>query len=82
MAVAIRLSRQGSKKKPFYRIVAADKTGPRDGRFIELLGIYDPIKKQFRIDQGRYEHWVKNGAKPTDTVSQLVKKSIRAQAEA
>jgi small subunit ribosomal protein S16 len=82
MAVAIRLSRQGSKKKPFYRIVAAEKTAPRDGRFIELLGIYDPIKKQFRIDAERYQHWVKNGAKPTDTVAQLVKKSDRQQAEA
>jgi small subunit ribosomal protein S16 len=82
MAVAIRLSRQGSKKKPFYRIVAAEKTAPRDGRFIELLGIYDPIKKQFRIDAERYRHWVKNGAKPTDTVAQLVKKSDRQQAEA
>ena len=80
--VAIRLSRQGSKKRPFYRVVAAEKSAPRDGRFIELLGTYDPSKKSFDIDQARYDHWVGNGAQPSDTVAQLVKKAKKAAAEA
>ena len=74
MAVAIRLARQGSKKRPFYRIVAAERTAPRDGRFIEQIGFYDPRKKDFRIDHDRYDHWVGNGAKATPTVASLVKK--------
>lgn len=78
MAVAIRLARQGAKKRPFYRVVAADKTAPRDGRFIDQLGFYDPRAKQFQIDQERYDSWIANGALPTDTVKQLVKKNRRA----
>ncbi|HUH03597.1 MAG TPA: 30S ribosomal protein S16 [Kofleriaceae bacterium] len=80
MAVAIRLARQGAKKRPFYRVVAADKRDPRDGRFIEQLGTYDPRVKQFTINGDRYDAWLKTGAQPSVTVAQLVKKSRRAQA--
>jgi small subunit ribosomal protein S16 len=82
MAVSIRLARQGSKKKPFYRVVATDKRSPRDGRFIEQLGFYDPRKKQFDLDQQRYEHWLSHGALPSETVAQLVKKKAKAAAAA
>lgn len=82
MAVAIRLSRQGSKKRPFYRIVATEKSSPRDGRFIELLGVYDPRKKHFQVDQARYDRWLKCGAKPSPTVASLVRKAVRAEAAA
>jgi small subunit ribosomal protein S16 len=75
MSVCIRLARQGSKKKPFYRIVAADRRSPRDGRFIEQLGYYDPRKPDFRLDHGRYETWVKTGARPSETVATLVKRN-------
>ena len=73
MSVSIRMARQGSKKKPFYRIVATDRRSPRDGRFIEQIGYYDPRKPEFRLDRAKYETWVKNGARPSDTVSTLVK---------
>jgi len=73
MSVSIRMARQGSKKKPFYRIVATDRRSPRDGRFIEQIGYYDPRKPEFRLDRAKYEAWVKNGARPSDTVSTLVK---------
>jgi small subunit ribosomal protein S16 len=79
MAVAIRLSRQGSKKRPFYRVVAAEKSAPRDGRFIEQIGIYDPRAKVVRIDCDRYTHWVKTGATPSATVASLAKKLAAAQ---
>ena len=82
MAVAIRLARHGSKKNPFYRVVAADKSAPRDGRFIELLGTYDPLAKQIKIDLARYEHWVSHGAKPSDTVASLAKKQARSAEQA
>jgi small subunit ribosomal protein S16 len=81
MAVAIRLARHGSKKNPFYRVVAADKSAPRDGRFIEQLGTYDPRGKQVKLDLARYQHWVSHGATPSDTVAQLAKKQARAAAE-
>jgi small subunit ribosomal protein S16 len=73
MSVSIRMARQGSKKKPFYRIVATDRRSPRDGRFIEQIGYYDPRKPEFRLDHAKYQAWVKNGARPSDTVSTLVK---------
>ena len=82
MAVAIRLARHGSKKNPFYRVVAADKSAPRDGRFIELLGTYDPQGKQIKIDLARYEHWVSHGAQPSDTVASLAKKQARSAEQA
>jgi small subunit ribosomal protein S16 len=80
--VVVRMSRQGSKKRPFYRIVAADKRRARDGRFIELLGTYDPRTKEFRLDADRYSSWLKNGAKASDTVASLVRRQARAESAA
>jgi small subunit ribosomal protein S16 len=80
--VVVRMSRQGSKKRPFYRIVAADKRCARDGRFIELLGTYDPRTKDFRLDADRYGHWLKTGAKASDTVASLVRRAKRNAAAA
>ena len=79
MSVCIRLARQGSKKRPFYRIVAADRRSPRDGRFIEQLGYYDPRKPDFRLDFERYKQWVDTGARPSDTVASLVKRNPPAE---
>jgi small subunit ribosomal protein S16 len=80
--VVIRMSRQGSKKRPFYRIVAADKRRPRDGRFIDLLGTYDPTTKAFSLDTERYAKWLKNGAQPSDTLASLVRRTKRQAAAA
>jgi small subunit ribosomal protein S16 len=80
MAVAIRLARQGAKKRPFYRIVAADKTSPRDGRFIEQIGYYDPLKKAVHIDRERYDRWLSTGAQPSDTVKHLAKVAAKTVA--
>ena len=76
MAVKIRLRRMGAKKAPFYRIVVADSRFPRDGRFIEEIGIYDPTKNPsvFEIDAEKAKKWIANGAQPTDTVRNLMKK--------
>ena len=76
MAVKIRLRRMGAKKTPFYRIVVADSRFPRDGRFIEELGYYAPLKDpvDFKVDGEKVKKWVKNGAQPTDTVKSLLKK--------
>ncbi len=73
MSVKIRLTRIGSKKKPFYRIVVSDIRSPRDGRFIEKIGIYDPKTDPSRIevDKEKAIGWIKKGAKPTDTVQKL-----------
>jgi small subunit ribosomal protein S16 len=75
MAVKIRLTRKGAKKKPYYRIIVADSQAPRDGRFIEVLGIYDPNKHPFelKIEKDRLSHWLNQGANPTDTVSSLLR---------
>ena len=80
MAVTIRLTRQGAKKSPFYRIVAADQRFARDGRFIEQLGVYDPTRNpvEFRYDAERVKHWLSVGAQPSDTVRELLKKAERA----
>jgi small subunit ribosomal protein S16 len=80
MAVKIRLTRAGSKKVPFYRVVAADRRSPRDGRFIEQLGVYDPLRDpvEFRVDQARLDHWIKNGAVPSQTVGELLRRQRRA----
>jgi small subunit ribosomal protein S16 len=80
MAVVIRLARQGAKRVPFYRVVAADKRFKRDGRFIEQLGVYDPTRTpvEFRVDNARLDHWVKSGARLSDTIRELVKKAERA----
>ena len=77
MAVKIRLRRMGKKKAPFYRVVVADSRYPRDGRFIEEIGFYDPTKSPsvIRIDNEKAQQWLKNGAQPTDTVRALLKKS-------
>jgi small subunit ribosomal protein S16 len=77
MAVALRMSRQGKKKMPFYRIVAADKRCARDGRFIELLGTYHPKTKVLKLDQERYEKWVKVGAQPSGTLLALINRQAR-----
>ena len=82
MAVKLRLKRMGSKQKPFYRVVAADSRSPREGRFIETVGTYDPVKKEesITIDEEKALKWLNNGAQPTDTVKNLLtKKGIWAK---
>jgi small subunit ribosomal protein S16 len=76
MAVKIRLNRMGAKKNPFYRIVVADSRFPRDGRFIEVLGNYDPSKQPalVNIDEEKVIDWMNKGAQPTDTVKNLLSK--------
>jgi small subunit ribosomal protein S16 len=80
MAVAIRFSRQGKKRSPFYRIVAADKRCARDGRFIELLGTYHPITKVLKLDTERYDKWRKVGAQPSGTLAAVIRRTARAAA--
>ena len=77
MAVVIRLSRRGAKKRPFYRVVAADSRFPRDGRFLEILGTYDPLKEDdaVKIDTDKAQNWLQKGAKPSRTVATLFKKA-------
>jgi small subunit ribosomal protein S16 len=76
MAVHIRLARHGSKKSPYYRIVVTDSRNPRDGRFVEKLGAYNPVvtPKTFQLERARYEYWTSQGAVPSATVVQLIKK--------
>jgi small subunit ribosomal protein S16 len=76
MAVVIRLARAGAKKKPYYHVVATDSRNPRDGKFIEAIGAYDPNTKPAKIefDDARLQHWLKTGARPSETVSQLMKR--------
>ncbi|RJX35216.1 MAG: 30S ribosomal protein S16 [Desulfarculus sp.] len=75
MAVRIRLSRKGAKKKPFYRIVAADSEAPRDGSFLEVLGTYDPLKEpaEVKVKSDLLQKWLDQGATLSDTVSSLLK---------
>ncbi|HEV3272219.1 MAG TPA: 30S ribosomal protein S16 [Candidatus Methylacidiphilales bacterium] len=84
MAVIIRLRRDGAKNSPYYRIVVADKHSPRDGKFLELIGTYDPKKKgdnsTVKID--RADHWIKLGALPSDTVRSILKKAKAKSARA
>ncbi|MBE7020136.1 MAG: 30S ribosomal protein S16 [Ruminococcaceae bacterium] len=77
MAVKIRLKRMGAKKTPFYRVVVADSRFPRDGRFIEEIGTYNPLTKEkvFNVDAEKAKKWIANGAQPTDTVRELLKKN-------
>jgi small subunit ribosomal protein S16 len=75
MAVHIRLSRAGTKKTPFYRIVVADQRSPRGGRFIERLGTYDPRRPELRVDVARVQHWISQGAQPSATVTTLLRQS-------
>lgn len=77
MAVKIRLKRMGAKKAPFYRVVVADSRYPRDGRFIEEIGYFNPVcePEDIKIDADAAKKWISNGAQPTDTVKALLKKS-------
>ena len=75
MAVKIRLKRIGAKKNPFYRIVVADARAPRDGRFVEEIGNYDPMSKKLVVDGDKALDWIKKGAQPTETVRSLLKKN-------
>lgn len=82
--VKLRLTRSGAKKRPVYRVVATDSRSPRDGRFIERCGFYDPSADPavIRFDPERLEHWLKVGAQPTDTVKQLIGRWRKQQASA
>ena len=77
--VKIRLRRDGAKKAPYYKVVVADSRFPRDGRFIEEIGAYVPMKEpaMIKIDTEKYEQWIKNGAKPTETVRALFNKASK-----
>ena len=77
MAVRIRLKRIGAKNSPVYRIVVADNRSPRDGKFLEEIGTYQPLKKEdnFSLKLERAEHWIKNGAQPSETVASFIKKA-------
>ena len=75
MAVKIRLRRMGAKKAPTYRVIVADSRSPRDGRFIEEIGYFNPRSDELKIDADKAKTWLKNGAQPTDTVKALLKKS-------
>ena len=77
MAVKIRLRRMGAKKAPFYRVVVADSRSPRDGRFIEEIGTYDPTVEPttFKVDADKVKQWMANGAQPTETVRVLLKQN-------
>lgn len=76
MAVKIRMTRMGAKKKPFYRLVVADSRSPRDGKFIDIIGFYNPVVEpvQIKIDEEKATKWLNTGAQPTDTVKALFKK--------
>jgi small subunit ribosomal protein S16 len=77
MAVSIRLRREGAKNRPYYKVVVADSRSPRDGKFIEIIGTYDPKKpghnSTLKLD--RIDHWISKGAQPSDTVRSLIKKN-------
>jgi small subunit ribosomal protein S16 len=78
MAVRIRLTRKGRKKQPFYRIVVADSQAPRDGKFLDIVGTYDPMQNPaaVNIDNEKLDSWMKKGAKPTETVESLIRKYV------
>jgi small subunit ribosomal protein S16 len=80
MSVTIRMSRHGTKKRPFYRIVVTDRRFPRDGRYIEQVGTYDPSAATggLKLNRDKVETWIKKGAKPSQTVSELIKKQKTA----
>lgn len=81
MAVRIRLTRLGRKKKPFYRIVVADSESPRDGKFLDIVGTYDPVKNPaaIEINTEKLQNWLGKGALPTTTVASLIKKAVVAE---
>ncbi|MEK7851239.1 MAG: 30S ribosomal protein S16 [Deltaproteobacteria bacterium] len=78
--VKIRLARYGAKKKPFYRLVAADSRSPRDGKFIDILGTYDPTKNPaaIKLDKDKVKAWLDKGAQPTETAGQVLKSGLAA----
>ena len=81
MAVKIRLTRHGAKKRPFYRIVIADSRFPRDGRFIEIVGHYNPTvdPPEVVLKNDRISYWISKGVKPTDTVGQIMKRASKTE---
>ena len=83
MAVKIRLTRLGDKKSPFYRVIVADSRSPRDGKFIDILGTYNPLTNpaEIKIDNARAQQWIKNGAQPTDTARNILVKSGAIEAK-
>jgi small subunit ribosomal protein S16 len=74
--LTIRLSRFGKKKKPFYRVVVTESSRPRDGRFVEVVGTYDPLQKPaaVKLDAERIKHWISRGAQPSDTVRSMIRR--------
>jgi small subunit ribosomal protein S16 len=84
MAVRIRLKRIGAKNSPVFRIVVADNRSPRDGKFLEEIGTYQPLKKDdnFNVNLERAEYWINNGAQPSDTVASFIKKARKTAAAA
>jgi small subunit ribosomal protein S16 len=78
--LAIRLTRQGRKKRPFYRVVVAEKSAPRDGRFVEIVGHYNPIPDpiDYKLDLERIQYWMSKGAKPSETVRKLIDRATVA----
>lgn len=84
MAVKLRLTRRGAKKKPFYRIVAADSQAPRDGRFLDIVGTYDPNydPATVTLKDDRIDYWIGQGAIPTETVANIIKKARKESPEA
>jgi small subunit ribosomal protein S16 len=82
MSVMLRLSRQGAKKKPFYRVVVTDKRAKRDGYFIEHIGVYDPRREpvEVRFDEERLKYWLSVGAQPSQTVGELIKRAQKKAA--
>ena len=83
MAVSIRLRREGAKNRPYYRVVVADSRSPRDGKFIEIIGTYDPKQtgQNSSFDVERAEYWLNKGAQPSDTVRSLIKRQRKARPE-
>ncbi len=81
MAIKIRLTRGGRKKRPFYRIVAINSRAKRDGKFLEILGTYNPLKDplEFKIDRARLDRWLNLGARPTDTVRSLIRRAAHQE---
>ena len=84
MAVSIRLRREGTKNSPYYKVVVADRRSPRDGKFIEIIGAYDPkvSGQNSTLNLDRVEYWISKGAQPSDTVRSLIKKNKKATATA
>lgn len=80
MSVSIRLRREGTTKRPYYRVVVADQRSPRDGKFIEIIGNHDPKKEENKtqLDLARAEYWISKGAQPSDTVHSLIRGARRA----